>query len=85
MSGSAISAFTPQMIVVLPMRTRAEPSAVDIEPGNRVVQSFNGRKDAFFYPGSGRPLATRQTRAHRAVCFLKENAQSTPVGAIFEM
>jgi hypothetical protein len=32
MPGSAISAFTPQTMVVSPRRTRAEPSAVDIDP-----------------------------------------------------
>ena len=31
-SGSAISALTPHTTVVLPSLTRAEPSAVDIEP-----------------------------------------------------
>lgn len=31
-SGSAISALTPQTIVVLPNLTRADPSAVDIDP-----------------------------------------------------
>jgi len=36
-SSSAISAFTPQTIVVPPILTRAEPSAVPIEPG-RIVR-----------------------------------------------
>lgn len=31
-SGSAISAFTPHTTVVAPMRTSAEPSAVEMEP-----------------------------------------------------
>lgn len=35
-SGSAISALTPHTIVVSPKRTSDEPSAVDIEPDNRI-------------------------------------------------
>ena len=39
-SGSAISALTPQTTVVLPRRTKAEPSAVDIDPRKRRL-AFN--------------------------------------------
>ena len=36
MFGSATSALTPQTMVVSPILTKAEPSAVDIDPSNKM-------------------------------------------------
>ena len=61
-SGSAISALTPHTTVVLPMRTRADPSAVAMEPAG-----MSGRTGDEWgtHRRLQRRLATRGVRVRR--------------------
>jgi hypothetical protein len=64
-SGSAISAFTPQTMVVSPRRTSADPSAVDIDPTSAMSIGSLSRECLVSYQHSQKHLAKHQSRGRQ--------------------